>query len=101
MRLFTHNFLQCHAKKCIASGNNFPLKIHPRPTTHSSIVSPLPTDTSNNGNMKEEDGTSNKDETGEDAKRESEVNVAFMEKQLPKIDWPCLLRALSQVKTQP
>lgn len=61
MRLFTHNFLQCHAKGC--TQNNFPLTIS----------------------------------QAELDRRETELNVEFINSFLHKIEWEALLTTAKQV----
>ena len=75
MRFFTHNFLQCHAKKCIDSGKNFPLHI---------TLTPCCEDTE-----KEILGT-----------REQEFRDNFIRNQLHKIDWAVLLGALKECRIE-
>lgn len=61
MRLFTHNFLQCHVKGC--DSDNYPLALS---------------------------------ETELD-RRETELNVEFIQSFLHKIEWSALLKAVQQV----
>lgn len=61
MRLFTHNFLQCHAKGC--TSDNFPLSIA----------------------------------DAEIEKRETELNMEFLESFLHKIEWDALRTTVQQV----
>lgn len=62
MRLFTHNFLQCHVKGCTQS--NYPLRIS----------------------------------EAEVETRETEMNEAFLNSFLCKLDWPALLTTVSDVR---
>ena len=72
MRLFTHNFLQCHAKKCAASGKNFPLAITlPPPSEDGSLEIVV--------------------------HREQEFSEPFIRGQLNKFAWTALVDAAAQV----
>lgn len=71
MRLFTHNFLQCHAKKCTASGQNYPL-----------LISLLP--------------PSLDDSLERVVHKEQEFNEPFIRNQLHKIEWTVLIQAAKE-----
>ena len=69
MRLFTHNFLQCHVRKCSSAAaaggdtSNFPLSI-----TDADIQI-----------------------------KETDFNADFIRSLVPKIDWPALRRTAEEV----
>ena len=72
MRLFTHNFLQCHAKKCTASGQNYPLLLSlPPPSLDDSLELVV--------------------------HKEQEFNEPFIRNQLHKIEWAVLIQAAEEV----
>lgn len=78
MRLFTHNFLQCHAKECIESGKNFPLILE------------LEKVFSSDDNLKEEP-VSNL------FYKSCEYNEQFIKNQLNRLDYKTLIQAANNI----
>lgn len=88
-----HNFLQCHASKCVGEGTNFPLRI--------IAISAMPEADRNGENSDHNSGSGEDEGAFLDAAalvtHKQALNEAFIAKQLPKIHWPALLSALSDV----